>query len=79
MGKIIEQVGPSRQLFEAVNFAFMKIFDFFSQNSHFWDIPPIFWRFPSRVTFQIKCLNGPVMHDANLPKKEKCPKNGYFD
>ena len=27
MEKIIEQVGPSRQLFEAVNFAFMKNLD----------------------------------------------------
>ena len=28
MEKIIEKVGSSRQLFEAVNFAFMKNFDF---------------------------------------------------
>ena len=28
MQKMIEQAGPSRQLFETVNFAFMKIFDF---------------------------------------------------
>ena len=28
MQKIIKQAGPSRQLFETVNFAFMKIFDF---------------------------------------------------
>ena len=28
MQEIIKQVGPSRQLFETVNFAFMKIFDF---------------------------------------------------
>ena len=28
MQKIIKQVGPSRQLFETVNFAFMKNFDF---------------------------------------------------
>ena len=28
MHKIIKQLGPSRQLFETVNFAFMKIFDF---------------------------------------------------
>ena len=27
MQQIIKQVGPSRQLFETVNFAFMKIFD----------------------------------------------------
>ena len=28
MEKIMKQTGPSRQLFETVNFAFMKIFDF---------------------------------------------------
>ena len=28
MQEIIKQVGSSRQLFETVNFAFMKIFDF---------------------------------------------------
>ena len=27
MQEIIKQAGPSRQLFETVNFAFMKIFD----------------------------------------------------
>ena len=36
MEKIIEQVGPSRQLFEAVNFAFMKIFDFLVKIAIFW-------------------------------------------
>ena len=28
MQKMIEQAGPSRQVFETVNFTFMKIFDF---------------------------------------------------
>ena len=28
MQQIMKQVGPSRQLFETINFAFMKIFDF---------------------------------------------------
>ena len=36
MEKIIEQVGPSRQLFEAVNFAFMKNFDFLVKIAIFW-------------------------------------------
>ena len=36
MGKIIEQVGPSIQLFEAVNFAFMKILDFLVKIAIFW-------------------------------------------
>ena len=36
MEKITERVGPSRQLFEAVNFAFMKIFDFIVKIAIFW-------------------------------------------
>ena len=36
MQKIIKQVGPSRQLFETVNFAFMKIFDFLVKIALFW-------------------------------------------
>ena len=41
MEKIIEQVGPSRQLFEAVNFAFMKNFDFLVKIAIFWAFLPI--------------------------------------
>ena len=36
MQKIIKQVGPSRQLFETVNFAFMKFFDFLVKKALFW-------------------------------------------
>ena len=36
MQEIIKQVGPSRQLFETVNFAFMKIFDFLVKKALFW-------------------------------------------
>ena len=36
MEKITKQVGPSRQLFEAVKFAFMKIFDFLVKIVIFW-------------------------------------------
>ena len=35
MQKIIKQAGPSRQLFETVNFAFMKIFDFLVKTALF--------------------------------------------
>ena len=35
MQKIIKQVGPSRQLFETVNFAFMKFFDFLIKTALF--------------------------------------------
>ena len=36
MQEIIKQAGPSRQLFETVNFAFMKIFDFLIITAFFW-------------------------------------------
>ena len=36
MQEIIKQAGPSRQLFETVNFAFMKIFDFLVKKALFW-------------------------------------------
>ena len=36
MQQIIKQAGPSRQLFETVNFAFMKIFDFLIKIALFW-------------------------------------------
>ena len=35
MQEIIKQGGPSRQLFETVNFAFMKIFDFLVKTALF--------------------------------------------
>ena len=38
MQEIIKQVGPSRQLFETVNFAFMKIFDFLIKIALFWGL-----------------------------------------
>ena len=37
MQQIIKQAGPSRQLFETVNFAFMKIFDFLIKTALFGD------------------------------------------
>ena len=36
MQEIIKLVGPSIQLFETVNFAFMKIFDFLIKTALFW-------------------------------------------
>ena len=39
MQEIIKQVGPSRQLFETVNFAFIKIFDILMKTAFF------FWTF----------------------------------
>ena len=36
MQEIIKQAGSSGQLFETVNFAFMKIFDFLVKKALFW-------------------------------------------
>ena len=36
MQEIIKQAGPSGQLFETVNFDFMKIFDFLIKKALFW-------------------------------------------
>ena len=36
MQEIIKQAGSSRQLFETVNFALMKIFDFLAKIALFW-------------------------------------------
>ena len=35
---MIEQAGPSRQLFETINFAFMKNFDFLVKIAIFWTL-----------------------------------------
>ena len=35
MQQIIKQGGPCRQLFKTINFAFMKIFDFFIKKALF--------------------------------------------
>ena len=34
----MKQAEPSRQLFETVNFAFMKIFDFLIKTALFWGL-----------------------------------------
>ena len=56
MQEIIKQVGPSRQLFETVNFAFMKIFDFLVKTALFWTC------LLGPACFMISCILG----DAHL-------------
>ena len=48
MHQIIKQVDPRSQIFETVNFAFMKIFDFLGHLSFFWDIRVMHF-FPDHV------------------------------
>ena len=50
MQQIVEQVRPSIQLFETVNFAFMKFFDFLVKTATFRTFLLFFRRFPSSVT-----------------------------
>ena len=50
MQQIIKQAGPSRQLFETVNFAFMKIFDFLVKTALFWGLSVFLGGFTSQIT-----------------------------
>ena len=51
---IIKQVGPSRQLFETVNFAFMKIVDFLVKIALFGAFLLFPWWFVSQITAEIE-------------------------
>ena len=54
MQKMIEQAGSSRQLFETVNFAFMKIFDFLVKIAIFWAFLLFLGWFMSQITAEIE-------------------------
>ena len=54
MQKMIEQAGPSRQLFETVNFAFMKNFDFLVKIAIFWAFLLFRGWFMSQITAEIE-------------------------
>ena len=54
MQKIIEQVSPSRQLFETINFAFMKNFDFLVKIAIFWDFLLFLGWFMSQIMAEIE-------------------------
>ena len=54
MQKMIEQAGPSRQLFETVNFAFMKNFDFLVKIAIFWAFLLFQGWFMSQITAEIE-------------------------
>ena len=53
MQKMIEQAGPSRQLFETVNFAFMKNFDFLVKIAIFGAFLLFLEWFMSQITAEI--------------------------
>ena len=60
MQQIMKQVGSSRQLFETVNFAFMKFFDTHLQKLSFLrglSAEFIFFNFSDIVTYPGKLLN----------------------
>ena len=54
MEKIMKQAGPSRQLFETVNFAFMKIFDFLVKIAISWAFLLFLGWFMSQITAEIE-------------------------
>ena len=73
MQKFIKGTGPSRQLFETVNFAFMKIFDFLVKIAIFEAFFHFLWRFASYITGPFKHLIWAEMHEANLSEKVEIP------
>ena len=54
MEKNMKQVGPSRQLFETVNFAFMKNFDSLVKIAIFWAFMLFLRWFMSQITAEIE-------------------------
>ena len=50
MQQIMQQAGPSGQLFETVNFAFMKIFDYLIKTALFWGLSVFLGWFTSQIT-----------------------------
>ena len=74
MQQIIEQVGPSRQLFEIVNFAFMKFFDFLVKIAIFEAFLVSFGRFALCITDPFEHLIWKVTYDGNLPKIGEMPQ-----
>ena len=84
MQEIIKQAGPSRQLFETVNFAFMKIFDFLIKTALFWTFLLFFGdlrhkharKSSSVISCRVRFLG--VICDANHQKKVERSKKGLF-
>ena len=80
------QTGSSSQLFETVNFAFMKIFDFLVKIAIFWAFLLFRGWFASRITAELE-LGGYIIElnfgrnawRESSKKKQKSPENGYFD
>ena len=79
MQKIIKPRSSSKQLLETVNFAFMKIFDFLVKIAVF--RASLLFLGDSRHALrpQSNTWSGKKCMTRISPKKERCPKNGYFD
>ena len=84
MQQIIIQVGPSRQLFETFNFAFMKYFDFLVKTAL---LRPFFFSWVICVTNYGRKLSSvinnraqfsAVICDTNHPRKAERPQKGLF-
>ena len=68
MRQIIKQTCPSRQLFEKITFAFMKIFDLLVKIAIFWVGSSLSWVIPITRYFQKRPQVRKVMRDGNLLK-----------
>ena len=74
MQQIIKQAGPSRQLFETINFAFMNFFDFFVKTAIFRTFLLFSGDFRQALqpyTVWLEHLIRADMHDENLSEKRR--------
>ena len=71
MQEIIKQEGPSRQLFETINFAFMKIFYFLVKIAVF--RASLFFSGDSRHALRVHLI-WKVTYDMNPPKIGEMPQ-----
>ena len=92
MQQIIIQAGPSRQLFETVNFAFMKIFDFLIKIALFWGLSVflgwlasqitaknrVWWLYNQHVDLATELDFRPKFVTWIILEKQKGPKKGLY-
>ena len=79
MQKIIKQTSPRRKLLETVNFAFMKFFYSLVKITIFWAFLYFLGDLRHALRPQSNTWTGQNAWHESPQKKEKCPKNDYFD
>ena len=91
MEKIMKQAGPSSQLSETVNFAFMRIFDFLVKIAIFWALLLFLGDLCHKLRPEIDCggyiISSIISHrarfsavicDANHPRKSRKAQKWLF-